>query len=229
MLRKFASKYLRSAMLAAGGLSAAALASPAMADVTVAFEGYLSEKMDRITSIDKNREEVFRQFRTEGTRNQVRPRDSLNRGYFAGTEWGNERIFPELEAYNVPGLIEGMIERGIRQADPDFSGTVVVTVDKLRVKDFSLAVVSAGTTQMGGTVKVLDAAGNVTAEHDVWTGLAPDYTASNNYDGPDYAYTEEALHTRIGPIAAEFAEKTVETLYPGFDAPGAVVLHSRDR
>lgn len=227
MLRKFASKYLLRTMMAAGGLSAVALAAPAEADVAVLFEGFVADKMDRISSIDKNREAVFRQFRTEGTRTQVEARDALNRSYFAGTEWGNERIFPELEDYSVPGLIKGMVERSLKAADPDFKGTVEVTIDKLRIKDFSLAVVSAASTQMGGKVRVLDAAGNVTAEHDVWAGMAPEYTAANNYTGPDYAYTAAALDTRVGPIAAEFVEKLIETLYPNFDAPGAVVVHGR--
>lgn len=228
MLRKYASKYLLRTMLAVGTFSAAVMAAPAHADVTVQFEGYVADKMDRITSIDKNREKVFRQFRTEGTRTQVQPRDALNRSYFAGTEWGNERIFPNVEDYTVPGLIKGMIERDLKAADPDFSGTVEVTIDKLRIKNFSLAVVSAGSTQMGGKIRVLDAAGNVTLEQDIWAGMAPDYTAANNYTGPDYAYTAAALDTRVGPIAAEFAEKTIEALYPDFDAPGAVVVHGRE-
>ena len=205
----------------------AAIAAPAYADVDVQFEGYVADKMDRITSIERSREEVFREFRTEGSRTQVKPRDKLNVSYYAGTEWGNERIFPNYDDYNVPGLIKGMMERGMKEADPGFTGTVQVTIDKLRIKDFSLAVISSSTTQMSGTVKVLDAAGNVTAEHDIWAGIVPEYSVSNNYTGPGYAYTGSAVNTRVGPIAAEFTEKALETLYPDYDAPGLVILSGR--
>ncbi|WP_417451643.1 hypothetical protein [Kordiimonas sp.] len=213
------------ALLAASGLMMAATA--AQADVTVKFDGYVADRMDRITGIDKNREEVFRQFRTEGSRTQVKPRDALNVSYFAGTEWGNERVIPNIDDYSVPGLIKGMLERGLREADANFAGTIEVTIDKLRIKNFSLAVISASTTQMSGTVKVLDAAGNVTAEHDIWAAIVPEYSASNNYTGPGYAYTGPAVDTRVGPVAAEFTEKVLETLYPDYDAPGLVVLSGR--
>ncbi|WP_025896698.1 hypothetical protein [Kordiimonas gwangyangensis] len=213
--------------MAAASLAAVVLAAPAQADVDVKFEGYVADKMDAITRIDKSREKVFRRFREEGSRTQVRASDTLNRSYFSGTEWANERIFPDFSNYNVPDLIKGMMERGIKEADPDFAGTVEVTVDKIRVKDFSLAVVSATTTQMGGKVRVLDAAGNVVAEHDVWAGIVPEYSASTNYNGRNYAYLESAADTRIGPIVAEFTEKALETLYPNYDAPGLVLIHPR--
>ncbi len=202
-------------------------ALPAHADVDVQFEGYVADKMNRITAIDRNREDVFRNYRTEGSRGQVDPRDKLNVSYFAGTEWGNERVFPSYDDYNVPDLIKEMMVRGIKEADPDFNGTVQVTIDKLRIKDFSLAVISSSTTQMSGTVKVLDAAGNVTSEHDIWSGIVPEYSASNRYKGRNYAYVGSAVATRVGPIAAEFTEKALETLYPEYDAPGLVIVSSR--
>ncbi|WP_262690738.1 hypothetical protein [Kordiimonas aestuarii] len=227
MQSKQSYKHRVRSLLAASGLTVAAFAAPAYAGVDIQFEGYVADKMDRITSIERNREGVFRDYRTEGTRTQVKPRDKLRVSYFAGTEWGNERIFPSYDDYNVPDLIKEMMERGIKEADPDFNGTVQVTIDKLRIKDFSLAVISSHTTQMSGTVKVLDAAGNVTAEHDIWAGIVPEYSASNNYKGRNYAYVGGAVATRVGPIAAEFTEKALETLYPDYDAPGLVILSSR--
>ena len=47
---------------------------------------------------------------------------------------------------------------------------------------------------------------------------------TKNYHGPDYAYRAAALSTRVGPIAAEFTEKVLTTLYPEYDAPGLVVI-----
>lgn len=194
------------------------------ADVEVTFSDYLASKMDRINAIDEQREAVFREFRTEGTRTGIQPNARLNRGRFAGTQWAHERLFPNLEDYTIPGLIKAMMERGIKEADPDFKGSVQLEIDKLRVQSFSLAALRGPNTQMSGDVTVLDAAGNVLQQHYIWTAIVPRYTAARSYDGPDYAYRAAALNTRIGPIAAEFTEKALRTLYPGYDAPGVVVV-----
>lgn len=198
--------------------SAVSLTAPAAADVQVEFSGSLADYVGQISSIDRNREEVFREFRKEGTVNQLKTKATNG-----NTEWGNERVIPDLAAYDVPKLIQGMMERGIKAADPEFAGKVVVTVDKLRIKKFPLATISSHSTRMSGHVKVLDAAGNLVAEHDISTLIVPTYTTTS-YKGPDYAYLAGALDTRVGPIAAEFTEKALEKMYPGYDAPGAIVV-----
>ncbi len=198
--------------------------SAVLADVEVTFSDYLVGKMDRINAIDGQREAVFREFRTEGTRTAIPSNARLNRSRFAGTEWANERLFPELEDYNLPALIKAMMERGIKEADPAFDGTVQVKIDKLRIQFFSLAALRGPNTQMSGDVEVLDAAGNVVKQNHIWAAIVPRYTAARGYDGPDYAYRTAALNTRVGPIAAEFTEKALRTLYPDYDAPGVVVV-----
>jgi len=200
------------------------LAMPAQAEVEVTFSDHLSGHMDRITSIDEQREAVFREFRAEGARGNLQPNARLNRSRFAGTEWAHERLFPEIEDYSVPALIQAMMERGVKEADPDFDGTVQVKVDKLRIQGFSLAALRGPNTQMSGDVIVRDAAGEVVKEHHIWAAIVPRYTAARNYDGPDYAYRRAALNTRVGPVAAEFTEKALKKLYPDYDAPGVVVV-----
>ncbi len=196
----------------------------AEADVKVSFTDRLQSKMDRINAIDLKREEAFREFRTEGTRGGLPPNAKLNASLFAGTEWANERLFPDIKDYNVPALFQGMMERGIKAADPDFDGTVVVHIQKLQVQSFSLAALRSRNTQAAGDVVVLDAAGNELARHYVWAALVPEYTASRSYTGPDYAYRKAATTTRIGPIAAEWTEKALKKLYPDYDAPGLVIV-----
>jgi len=207
--------------------AAAALLMPgsaALAEVEVTFADRLQAKMDRINDIDTRREEAFREFRTEGTRGGLPPNAKLNVSLFAGTEWGNERLFPDIKDYSVPALFQVMMERGIKEADPAFDGMVKVRIKKLQIQSFSLAALRSRNTQAGGDVTVLDKDGNVVAEHYIWVSPVPEYTASRSYTGPDYAYRKAAVTTRVGPIAAEFTEKALKKLYPGYDAPGLVIV-----
>lgn len=210
--------------LGLSGLAAGLLAVPAMADVEVVFSDFLNAKMDRITAIEEEREAVFRDYRTEGTRTGLPPSARLNRSRFPGTEWANERLFPDVKGYNVPALFKAMMERGIREADPGFDGAVTLEIEKLRIENFSLAVISSRNTQVSGKVIVHDAHGNLVAEHKIWSSLVPEYSASQTYNGPNYAYRTAAMSSRIGPAAAEFTEKALEKLYPGYDAPGLVIV-----
>ncbi|SDE07118.1 hypothetical protein SAMN04488071_1993 [Kordiimonas lacus] len=213
-------------LILAAALGAALMvpAAAAQADVTVSFTDRLEAKMDRINAIDGRREEAFREFRTEGTRGGLPPNARLNASLFAGTEWANERLFPDIKDYNVPALFQAMMERGIKAADPDFDGTVTVKIKKLQIEAFSLAGLRGRNTQAAGDVTVLDADGNMVAQHYIWASIVPAYTASRSYTGPDYAYRKAATTTRVGPIAAEFTQKALGKLYPDYDAPGLVIV-----
>ncbi len=201
------------------------MAAPAMAaDVEVVFSDFLAGKVDTISAIDKRREKVFRKFRTEGTRSSIPPRAILNRSRFSGTEWGNERVIPDFKDYDLPTLIKAMMDRGIKEADPDFGGKVTVKIEDLKIKDFSLAVINSFSTRMIGDVLIQDADGNPVSEYSISAYLVPSYTATRNYDGPNYAYRAGALNTRIGPIAAEFTQKALKEMYPDYDAPGLIIL-----
>ena len=206
------------------GVFSVVAAPAASAEVEIIFAGNLSGKMSKVSSIDAKREKVFREYRAEGTRPSLKPRASLNRSRFAGTEWGNERLIPNLDDYGAQGLLEAMMERGIKEANPAFDGNIVVEIEKLKIKNFPLASMKSFNTRMVGTVKMMDAAGSLVAEHKISAYLVPEYDASTSYDGPDYAYLPGALDTRIGPIAAEFTEKALKEMFPGYDAPGLVVL-----
>jgi hypothetical protein len=196
-------------------------------NVEVKFSKFLDKRMDRISAIDKNREEVFRQYRIDNATSIQRPRGVLNKGRFFQTEWANERLIPDIEQYSVPALITEMMKRGIEGANPDgFDGRIVLEVDKLSVGNFPLATISNFNTRMKGKVKLFDSAGELVTEHKIWTALVPKLTAERNYQGPDYAYIASAGETRIGPIAAEFSAKALEKVFPGYDAPDPIFLQT---
>ena len=223
---------LKSLSVKLGLLAGLALTTTAVsasdATVELVFDEYLSKRMDSISRIDKQREKVFRKFRRDGSRQAQRPRDSLNNSRFFNTEWGNERLIPDLDDYSVPALITEMMMRGIKEADSDFDGRVVLEVTNLNVANFPLAAIQSFNSRMEGSVKMYDASGKLIAEHDVWTAIVPNFSASRNYKGPDYAYRGTAAATRVGPVAAEFTEDALNKLFPDYDAPGAVFLTSAE-
>jgi hypothetical protein len=219
-------KIQRSALLILSltfGISVAAIAEGET--VELSFSKYLDKRMDRISAIDKQREQVFRDFRRDGSRQAQRPRDALNNSRFFQTEWANERLIPDMDDYSVPTLITEMMARGIKGANPEgFDGRVVLEIEELRVANFPLAAINSFNTRMKGKVKHFDDAGNLIAEHKVWTALIPKFSASRNYKGPNYAYLTTSGATRVGPVAAEFTAKALEKLFPAYDAPDLVFL-----
>lgn len=224
MTLKTLSQITSRALVAAGCFLSLGFALPAQAEVNVEFTGVVAERMNRIAAIEMKREESFRKYRNEDVVWGPKTKAVFDRSYFSGTEWGNERLIPNIEDYSVPGLLKAMMERGIKAADPSFDGSVHITVEKMRIANFPLAVIGSTRTDMKGIVRVLDASGNLVAEHEIWSGLVREYSVSSHYDGPNYAYRAQAVHKRVGPIMAEFTEKVLETLYPDYDAPGLVVL-----
>jgi hypothetical protein len=206
-------------------VSTLAIANPDSNNVEVNFSSFLEKRMDRITALDKQREETFRKYRRDGARQSQLPRDRLNQSRFIQTEWANERLIPDIEQYSVPSLITEMMKRGIQGANPNgFEGRIVLDVDKMRVARFPLSAINSFNTVMEGKVKVFDRHGNLVDEHKVRTTLVPKFTASRSYDGEDYAYLTTAGSSRIGPIAAEFTAEALEKAFPGYEAPSLVFL-----
>lgn len=195
----------------------------AAADVKVEFSDFLAERMGRISAIEKEHEEFFREYRAEGRR---QPSISVqkNKNRFLDAEWGNERLVEDVRAYSVPALAQAMMEHGIKEAKPDFDGRIVLHIDRMKVANFSLSVLRASRSQIRGTVDVFDAAGNLVATHKVSKTLLPKYTQSRKYTGPDYAYLAPAAGLRVGPVLAQFTEEALEKVFPGYDAPSAILV-----
>lgn len=192
--------------------------------VKVTFSDFLNKQLPRINAIEQERERIFREFRMEGTRTAIPSNASNNRSRFGATEWGNERLVPELSEYSVENLFHALFEKGLQRVAPEFDGFLEVKITKLRVEDFSLASISQPNTQIKGEVIMRNADGQLIAEKTIWTTLLTGFSAARVYTGPDYAYREGALNTRIAPIAVEFSEKVLESLFPDSDAPGVVIV-----
>ncbi|MCJ9427944.1 hypothetical protein K6118_02555 [Kordiimonas sp. A6E486] len=208
------------------GLSAMAYSAPAFADVDIQFSDQLATYMGDIDRAEKDHEKVFRKYRVESSSYGLKPRAGVNKSRRSQIEWANERLFPNVDDYNVEALFTAMLDRGLKAADPNFAGKLVVSINKMRISDFPVAVIRLShRSQISGTVKVYDASGKLVADHKVTTSLHPKRLAAAIYKGPDYAYAPLAQSTRVGPLAAQFTEKVLETLYPKYDAPGPVIIN----
>jgi len=200
-------------------LSVSAIIPPAVANVEIVFSDYLQSKMIKISYHDKKREEAFREYRAEGNKSDARAGRFAYRNHRV-PGWANENLIPNIDNYDVPSLIQAMMERGLKEADPDFDGTITVNVERLKVVHFPFIKINSSKTQMAGNVQVKNAAGDVVAEHHIVAYLSEHFSRSRFYDGPDYVYQIAAANTRIGPIATKFTEKVLEKIFPGYNAPG---------
>lgn len=217
-LSRQCTKYLVSTTLALA-LGGAATA----ANVKVEFSDSILEKMDRINALEMKEEAIFRETRTAGRNAGQTAAERFRGAQYGDQNWANEQLFPDIESFQASRLFEVMISNGLKEVDPSFDGTVELYVDKLRISGFPLATLRAGhRTQAEGVVRILDAAGELVAEHEIWTGVRPKKVTKRGYSGPGYKYIPAQMSTRLGPIAAEFTERALEALYPDYDAPGAV-------
>ena len=200
-------------------LSVVSVPLPAVADVEIKFSDYLGNIMDEITYHEKKREKSFREFHAEGSRSDARARRFSYRNHRI-PGWANEALIPDFDDFDVPSLIKAMMEKGVKEANPKFDGTITVNVGTLRLVNFPFMKINSSRTRMVGDVLVKNADGDVTAEHHIVAYLSSRYSRSRFYDGPEYVYQIAAANTRIGPIAAKFTEKALEKIFPDYDAPG---------
>ena len=206
------------------GLAAFASTGAASAvDVEVKFSPRIENNMGGIDRIENKREAFFREHRIEGAnRRQVR---NLNTSVYVGTEFGNERLIPDVEDFSFANLVEAMAEHNLAQVENrDDSQKLVVEIDNFWVSNYSLNKFSSFNTRMIGTVSLVDADGNVVDSKKIDTVILPKFTANFNYTGPNYAFLRQSANVRVAPVLATFLEKGVEQLYPGSDVPGPIFI-----
>lgn len=209
-------------ILAAIGL----LGTPAMADVIVKFSPRLQDNLSRIDRIEKQREIYFRDHREEGV--GLAAARSLNTSRFSKTEFGNERVIPDVENFSVTALVEAMAEHDLSAVSGwSKEHTLVVEIDEFYASDYSLAAFRSFNTRMKGRLSVQDASGAVVASADVATALVPQWSVDWSYTGSEYAYLAQSQHVRFGPMLAYFLKRGIEKLYPDADVPGPIFLRRR--
>lgn len=203
------------------GLSAP-LGASAM-DVEVKLSSRIENNLKSIDRIELRRESFFREYRVEGANR--RPVGNLNVNRFAETEFGNERLIPEIDDFSFANLAEAMAEHSLSKVEghnPDHK--LVVEIDNFWVSNYSLNKFASFNTRMVGTVSLVDASGNTVASEEVDTPIVPQFTQAWNYQGPEYAYLLASANVRVAPVMATFLEKGIERLYPDSDVPGPIFV-----
>jgi len=196
------------------------------ADVDVKFSPRIQESLARIDQIEKKREVYFRKYRQEGANR--RPNDVRNVSRFVGTEFGTERLIPEVDDFNIVALAKAMALHDLKQAKShDAANKIVVQIDEFFAANYSLAKFSSFNTRMKGTVSLVDPTGKTIASKDVATVILPQFSGSTSYTGSEYAFLRQSMDVRMAPILATFIEKGIEGLYPDADVPGPIFLRQR--
>lgn len=196
------------------------------ADVDVKFSQRIQESLPRLDRIEKTREVYFRKYREEGANR--RPNSVRNISRFSGTEFGAERLIPEVDDFNITALTKAMASHGLKQAKShDDANKLVVEIEEFFAANYSLAKFSSFNTRMKGTVSLVDPSGKVIASEDVSTVILPQFTGTTSYTGDQYAFMRQSMNVRMAPILATFIEKGIEGLYPDADVPGPIFLRQR--
>ena len=200
------------------------LAQPAAAtNVEVKFSPRIQENLKSLNIIEKKREAFFRKYREEGA-NRI-PNSIVNVARFSGTEFGTERLIPDVEDFSVAALVEAMATYNVAQVKGhDKSHRLVVEIDKFFASNYSLAKFSSFNTRMSGRVSLVDASGKTVASEKVSTVIVPQFTGNRSYTGSEYAFLGQSMNVRMAPVLASFLRKGIRKLYPDADVPGPIFL-----
>ena len=219
-------KFLKLAAITAvlAGFGAPQMASAV--DVNVKFSPRIQDSLSRLDRIEKTREVFFRKYREEGANR--RPNAIQNVSRFSGTEFGAERLIPEVDDFSITALAEAMATYGLAQTkNHDGANKLVVEIDEFYAANYSLAKFRSFNTRMSGTVSLVDPTGKTIATQEVSTVILPQFSGSTSYDGSEYAFLRQSMNVRVAPILATFIEKGIEGLYPDTDVPGPIFLRQR--
>jgi len=194
----------------------------AVITVDVKFMGRLQDDMKRINKLELRREKYFRKHRGETRRHGV-PR--LAKSRYAKAEFAGERLIPVLEEYSFETLVRRAVVRDIHEMNLDVvPARVAVTLQQMRIADYSIAHYRSHSTVMTGTVEVFDAAGKRSGAVKLTWEMVPLFTTDQGYSGREYVFLRESAYVRVAPLTLGFLEKALEQIYSGKDAPGPVFI-----
>jgi len=190
--------------------------------VEVEFKGRILNDLDRINQIEIRREKNFRKYRSEQWRSRA---PKLARARYAEAEFAVERLVPKLEEYSFETLIRRTILRDVDVMGLDEKPALIkVTLEQMRISDFSIARYRSTNSVMTGVVEAFNADGVRTGGVKLTWQMLPTYTHNNKYAGKEYVFLRESAHVRVAPLTIGFLEKALEQIYPGKDAPGPVFI-----
>ncbi|MEE8258205.1 MAG: hypothetical protein V3R20_00790 [Sphingomonadales bacterium] len=204
-----------------GGVATTAFA----ADVEVDFSSYLDEKMGALNRIEQAREERFRKDLDDANNSAVNTARRTNVTRFGNVAWAGETLIPDLNNYTVENLTIALVNETLNRAGMgDVAGTIRLSIDRLRVQNHPLGILTASDSYVIGTLEHVDANGSVLKSTKVSANLVFDRTVDHNYQGPDYAFSATDPFNRVGPALARFVQKGLENLFGDEDFVGPIVI-----
>jgi len=183
-----------------------------MVDIT--YKDSIERILSRVNRVEQIKEERFRKYRhTERTHRDAgifRHSKTLTEG----TRWANETLIPKLEDYTVTNLLRALTADNINRAVPDFDGTINYEINRFKVANHEVAILSGVSSYMTGRVTLIDSDGKLRQSEKVSANLVVDPSVDRQYTGPKYAFLQTDPEARIGPTISYFVEKALERLWP---------------
>jgi hypothetical protein len=230
-------------LLFAGLLVAFGAAGASAANVEVVFSGKLARNMDKLNSIEREREENFRKFYDDYRASLTETARRFDRVKFGNVAWAGETLVPNIENFTVENFLKALVQEDLRRAGfENVDGTLRLQIDRIKVANHSLSflsnsqdvdpvIIRDGTTSpvsnrdsyVMGSIQHLDANGNVVKSVKISANFVYDVTVDNDYQGPGFAFSVTDPSFRVGPALTRFVEKGLDTLF-GTDAFYGAVL-----
>jgi len=164
----------------------------------------------RVDVVERKQEKYFRRYRE--TRRYSR---NLAFARWPSVEWASELLVPEVDNFSVESLVRGLVTASLERAGVEGVERVVVQINRLRVRDHAIAVVSGLNSSVTGALIAYDAAGQIVGQADLTAIMTTDFQAAARYEDSDFAFPETARHQRVGPTLSYFVHKALGEAFPG--------------
>ncbi|MDT8450803.1 MAG: hypothetical protein RQ847_11605 [Wenzhouxiangellaceae bacterium] len=182
--------------------------------VDVTFSKGLERRMASINNLEQNFEEQFRQSRQDRQSFPTTGTQRFSETETSGTEWAGDRLIGDPSAFTLENLVKAMAAYNVNRAAPDFRGRVEFDIRELKLTNSPIASLESFQSYAAGRVKVTDAAGNVVYDGKVRANLVRQPTVDRSYSGPELAFLETDPTKRVGPVLANFVERSLERVWP---------------
>jgi hypothetical protein len=194
-------------------------------EVQVSLSPALQKQISRIDRVEQIREVRFRKYQHYDRFPVRSPRRFANSRY-RDVAWANELLIPDAAAYSVENLLAALVRESLNRTNTDPGDAIIrIRLDKLRVKNHSVAVTRGISNFAKGEISLVDAAtGEVLRSLEVRANLVTNPTVDLGYKGPDFAFEDTDPDRRVGPVLAYFVKKGLEGLYPGTEFPRPVAV-----
>ncbi len=203
-------------------------AGTALADnaVEVSFADGLQKYVSNIDGIEKKREALFREYRTDTIVSRIRSERRFANTYFNNVRWASEQLVADAEDYGVETVVSALVRMGMERAGLGAGNNLIrVHIKRIKVANHSIARLSGPITYATGTFTLVDAAtGQTVRSADVSANLVVNPTVDRNYQGEDWAYPDVDSDNRVGPVLAYFVSKGLGKLYPESEFPKPVSI-----